>query len=292
LAMVTLMLKSLGVNNLLGFDFIDRPPDDTLIRALELLYALGAFNDKGELTKMGRRMAELPIDPKLSRALLASEKYQCTEEVLTIISMLQESSSIFYRPKDKKLEADRARLNFVRPQGDHFTLLNLWQEWAETGFSISWTYENFIQIKSLNRVRDIRDQLSQLCERIEISPESLPDTSDVSPIQKSILSGYFTNTAALSRTGDSYRPLKGGGGQSIYLHPSSCLFQNQPPTKTILYYELVLTSKEYARQVMDIKRDWVHEVAPHFISKREIADLEASKKGMPRTVGTVPGAER
>ena len=59
--MVVLMLKSLGINDLLTFDFIDRPPDDTLIRALGLLYGLGAFNDRGELTKMGRRMAEFPV---------------------------------------------------------------------------------------------------------------------------------------------------------------------------------------------------------------------------------------
>ena len=147
LAMVVLMLKSLGINDLLAFDFIDKPPDDTLIRALSLLYALGAFNDRGDLTKMGRRMAELPIDPKLSRALLASEKYRCTEEVLTIVSMLQESASLFYRPKEKKMEADRARQNFVKPQGDHFTLLNLWQEWSDTAFAIAWTYENFVQVR-------------------------------------------------------------------------------------------------------------------------------------------------
>ena len=72
LSMVVLMLKSLGINDLLRFDFIDRPPDDTLIRALSLLYGLGAFNDRGELTKMGRRMAEFPVDPQLSRALPVS----------------------------------------------------------------------------------------------------------------------------------------------------------------------------------------------------------------------------
>jgi pre-mRNA-splicing factor ATP-dependent RNA helicase DHX16 len=60
LAMVVLMLKSLGINDLLKFDFIDPPPDDTLIRSLEMLYGLGAFNDRGELTKLGRRMAEFP----------------------------------------------------------------------------------------------------------------------------------------------------------------------------------------------------------------------------------------
>lgn len=75
------MLKSLGINDLLGFDFLDPPPGDTLVRALDLLYALGALNDRGELTKIGRRMAEFPMDPALSKSILASEKYKCTEEV-------------------------------------------------------------------------------------------------------------------------------------------------------------------------------------------------------------------
>lgn len=100
------MLKSLGINDLIGFDFLDPPPGDTLVRALDLLYALGALNDKGELTKMGRRMAEFPMDPALSKSILASEKYHCTEEVLTIVSMLSESGSLFYRPKQKKLEGE------------------------------------------------------------------------------------------------------------------------------------------------------------------------------------------
>lgn len=259
MSMVVLMLKSLGINDLLRFDFIDRPPDDTIIRALSLLYGLGAFNDRGELTKTGRRMAEFPVDPQLSRALLASEKYKCTEEVLTIVSMLQESASIFFRPKDKKMEADQARQNFVKTGGDHFTLLNVFNEWADTGFSIPWTYENYVQVKALTRVRDIRDQLSGLCERVEITPESNPDQTDVVPIQKAILTGYFNNCARLSRSGDSYKVMKAGGNHSVYIHPSSCLFQAQPPPRCILFYELVLTSKEYVRQVITIDPKWLLE---------------------------------
>ncbi|KAG5733668.1 Pre-mRNA-splicing factor ATP-dependent RNA helicase-like protein cdc28, partial [Termitomyces sp. T112] len=117
LGMVVLLLKSLGINDLIGFEFISPPPGETLMRALELLYALGALNDRGELTKLGRRMAEFPVDPMLSKAIISSEKYSCTDEVLTIISMLSESGSLFYRPKDKKLHADQARQNFVRQGG-------------------------------------------------------------------------------------------------------------------------------------------------------------------------------
>lgn len=81
LGMVVLLLKSLGINNLIEFEFMDPPPGETLIRALELLYALGALNDKGELTKLGRRMAEFPVDPMLSKTIIASEQYSCTDEV-------------------------------------------------------------------------------------------------------------------------------------------------------------------------------------------------------------------
>jgi pre-mRNA-splicing factor ATP-dependent RNA helicase DHX16 len=76
-----LLLKSLGINDLMSFDFMDAPPAETLIRALEQLYALGALNDRGELTKLGRKMAEFPTDPMLSKTLIAAENYQCTEEV-------------------------------------------------------------------------------------------------------------------------------------------------------------------------------------------------------------------
>lgn len=81
LGMVVLLLKSLGINNLIEFEFMDPPPGETLMRALELLYALGALNDKGELTKLGRRMAEFPVDPMLSKTIIASEEYACTDEV-------------------------------------------------------------------------------------------------------------------------------------------------------------------------------------------------------------------
>ena len=78
---VVLMLKSLGINDLLNFDFLDPPPAETLIKALESLYALGALNHKGELTRLGRRMAEFPVDPMLSKAIIQSEQFHCTEEV-------------------------------------------------------------------------------------------------------------------------------------------------------------------------------------------------------------------
>ena len=157
---VVLMLKSLGINDLLNFDFMDKPPSETLMRALEQLYALGALNDRGELTKMGRRMAEFPVDPLMSKAILASEKFGCANEVITIVSMLSIGSSVFYRPKEKALHADNAKHNFARGGGgDHISLLRCYNQWVETDYSTQWCYENYLQVRSLNKARDIREQL-------------------------------------------------------------------------------------------------------------------------------------
>lgn len=148
---VVLLLKSLGIHDLVHFDFLDPPPYETLVLALEQLYALGALNHLGELTTSGRKMAELPVDPMLSKMILASEKYSCSEEILTVAAMLSVNNSIFYRPKDKVVHADNARVNFFLPGGDHLVLLNVYTQWAESGYSSQWCYENFVQFLSMRR---------------------------------------------------------------------------------------------------------------------------------------------
>lgn len=150
-----LTLKALGINDLVHFDFLDPPPHETLVLALEQLYALGALNHCGELTKLGRRMAEFPLDPMMAKMLLASERYRCSEEVATIAAMLSVNGAIFYRPKDKIVYADAARKKFHVPSGDHLTLLNVYNEWEKYEFNTQWCYENFIQHKYIN-INDIQ----------------------------------------------------------------------------------------------------------------------------------------
>jgi pre-mRNA-splicing factor ATP-dependent RNA helicase DHX16 len=275
---VVLILKSLGINDLIHFDFMDPPPAEALIRALEQLYALGALNDRGELTKLGRRMAEFPLDPMLSKMIMASEKYGCSEEIITICSMLGVNNAIFYRPKDKALHADNARINFHRQYGDHLTLLNVFNQWKETNFSVQWCFENFIQHRSMKRARDIRDQLLGLLERVEVEAKSNENDSD--GIRKCVTSGFFYHTAKLQK-GGAYRTIK--HNQSVQIHPTSSLFQQMP--RWMVYHELVFTTKEFMRQVIEIKPDWLLEIAPHFYQKKEIEDT--STKKMPKKQGKV-----
>jgi pre-mRNA-splicing factor ATP-dependent RNA helicase DHX16 len=272
---VVLLLLSLGINDLLDFEFMDPPPTETLIGALNQLFALQALNHKGELTKLGRQMAEFPTDPMLARAILAADKLGCVEEVLSIVSMLSEASALFFRPKDKKIHADSARARFtIKEGGDHLTLLNIWNQWVDSDFSYVWAKENFLQQRSLTRARDVRDQLAKLCERVEVTMSTV-GASDLVPIQKAITAGFFPNAARLQRGGDSYRTVK--NNNTVYIHPSSVLMDSNPPVKMVIYYELVQTTKEYMRSCLPIKPEWLHEAAPHFHKKKDLEALEERK---------------
>ncbi|KAK2492243.1 hypothetical protein MC885_006627 [Smutsia gigantea] len=272
---VVLLLKSLGIHDLMHFDFLDPPPYETLLLALEQLYALGALNHLGELTTSGRKMAELPVDPMLSKMILASEKYSCSEEILTVAAMLSVNNSIFYRPKDKVVHADNARVNFFLPGGDHLVLLNVYTQWVESGYSSQWCYENFVQFRSMRRARDVREQLEGLLERVEVGLSSCQ--GDYVRVRKAITAGYFYHTARLTRSG--YRTVK--QQQTVFIHPNSSLFEEQP--RWLLYHELVLTTKEFMRQVLEIESNWLLEVAPHYYKAKELEDPHAKK--MPKKTG-------
>ncbi|KAJ3025529.1 UNVERIFIED_CONTAM: putative pre-mRNA-splicing factor ATP-dependent RNA helicase dhx16 [Siphonaria sp. JEL0065] len=282
---VVLLLKSLGINDLLNFDFMDAPPVDTLKKALEQLYALGALNAKGELTKLGRRMAEFPTDPMFSKTLIAAEQYQCTEEVVSIIAMLSTGNAIFYKPKSEAVQAEQARKNFFRPGGDHITMLAIWNAWMETNYSIPWCRENYIQHRSMKRARDVRDQLVALMERTEVPLIGNPDSGNTIPIRKAITAGFFYNTARLQRSGDSYRTVK--HNQTVMIHPGSSQYvgpnSEKEYCKWVLYHELVYTTREFMRQVIEIQSEWLLEVAPHYYKPGELED-EGSKK-MPKNTG-------
>ncbi|CAJ2666886.1 unnamed protein product [Trifolium pratense] len=279
LANVVLTLYSLGIEyeKLLRFEFMDPPPADAIKKAMELLYNLGALNGQGKLTKVGRRMAEFPLDPMLSKMIVASEKYKCSDEIISIAAMLSVGNSIFYRPKDKQVHADNARMNFhTGDVGDHIAHLNVYNSCKENNYSSQWCYENYIQVRSMKRARDIRDQLGGLLERVEI--ESTSNSNDLDAIKKSILSGFFPHAAKLQKNG-TYGRVK--HLQTVHIHPSSGLAEVVP--RLVLYHELVLTIKEYMRQVTEIKPEWLLEIAPHYYQLNDVED--SSSKKMPRGHG-------
>jgi pre-mRNA-splicing factor ATP-dependent RNA helicase DHX16 len=271
-----LLLKSLGIHDLINFELMDAPPSTTIIRSLELLYGLGCLDSTGALTRHGRKLSELPIDPLLGKAILAASDLGCTEEVIKIIAMLGETHALWIRPKDKKMESDNARRNFTSNEGgDFMTLLNVYTQAEEAEFDVMWAKQNFLQSRSLNRARDVRDQLEKLLDKIEVEHSSCGPTDHVT-IRKAFTAGLFPHAARLQRDGQSYSTLT--GNLTVFIHPSSVLSQVAQKPKWIIYFEIVATSKDYCRNIMPIEPDWLVEFAPHYHKAEAIEKLGVDKK--------------
>ncbi|XP_067167931.1 ATP-dependent RNA helicase DHX8 isoform X3 [Apteryx mantelli] len=270
LASTVLSLKAMGINDLLSFDFMDAPPMETLITAMEQLYTLGALDDEGLLTRLGRRMAEFPLEPMLCKMLIMSVHLGCSEEMLTIVSMLS-VQNVFYRPKDKQALADQKKAKFHQTEGDHLTLLAVYNSWKNNKFSNPWCYENFIQARSLRRAQDIRKQMLGIMDRHKLDVVSCGKATV--RVQKAICSGFFRN-AAKKDPQEGYRTLI--DQQVVYIHPSSALFNRQP--EWVVYHELVLTTKEYMREVTTIDPRWLVEFAPAFFKVSDPTKLSKQKK--------------
>ncbi|KAL1227996.1 ATP-dependent RNA helicase [Trichinella spiralis] len=271
LASTLLQLKAMGINNLIDFDFMDPPPVEAMVMALEQLHSLSALDDEGLLTRVGRRMAEFPLEPSLAKLLIMSVHLGCSEEVLTIVSMIS-VQNVFYRPKDKQDVADQKKSKFHQPEGDHLTLLAVYNSWKNHRYSHSWCYENFVQIRTLKRAQDIRKQLLGIMDRHRL--DMISCGKNMQKVQKAICSGFFRN-AAKKDPQEGYRTLV--DSQTVYIHPSSSLFHNQP--EWVVYHELVMTTKEYMREVCAIEPKWLVEFAPAFFRFGDPTKLSKFKKG-------------
>lgn len=270
LATTVLQLKTMGINDLLHFDFMDAPPVESLVMALEQLHSLSALDDEGLLTRLGRRMAEFPLEPNLSKMLIMSVALQCSDEILTIVSMLS-VQNVFYRPKDKQSIADQKKAKFNQIEGDHLTLLAVYNSWKNNKFSNAWCYENFVQIRTLKRAQDVRKQLLGIMDRHKLDVVSAG--KNTVRVQKTICSGFFRN-AAKKDPQEGYRTLV--DSQVVYIHPSSALFNRQP--EWVVYHELVQTTKEYMREVTTIDPKWLVEFAPSFFRFSDPTKLSKFKK--------------
>ncbi|KAL8666327.1 MAG: hypothetical protein Q9202_001598 [Teloschistes flavicans] len=251
-----LMLKAMGINDLLHFDFMDPPPPNTMLTALEELYALSALDDEGLLTRLGRKMAEFPMEPALAKVLIFSVDMGCSEEILSIVAMLS-VQTVFYRPKEKQEQADKKKSKFHDPHGDHLTLLNVYNGWKQSKFSEAWCFENFIQARNMRRAQDVRQQLVSIMERDR--HQIISCGRNTMKARQALCSGFFRN-AARKDPQEGYKTLI--EGTPVYMHPSAALFGK--PAEHVIFHTLVLTTKEYMHCTTAIEPKWLVEAAPTF----------------------------
>lgn len=261
LSNVILLLKSLNIRDLSTFKFMDPPPEENMANSMYQLWMLGALDNHGELTKLGRDMANFPLDPTMSKMVIESIDDRCSNEVLIIVSMLS-GPNVFYRPEGREEESDRERERFYIHDSDHLTLLNVYKQWQRNNESSNWCSLRFINYKLMVKVRDVVDQLKHI---MKTHKYKLSSTDDESVIKKCICKSYF-HQAAMLRNLKEYQNLR--TGMPCHLHPTSALYNMGSLPKYIIYHELVMTTKEYMHCATAVEAEWLAELGPMFYSLR------------------------
>lgn len=272
LSNVVLLLQSLGVDDISKFDFIDAPPAETTATSLFHLWALGALDDRGKLTRLGSRMVEFPLDPPLAKMLISAGEIGgpgIAIDMAIIVSMLS-VPSVFFRPRERAEESDAVREKFAVPESDHLTLLNVYNQWASHSFSDSWCTAHFIHSKAMKKAKEVLDQLTQIMRE-----QNMIRTADLAPsrrstdwdsLRKCIAQAYAASKAARMKSITEFVNLR--TGTPCLLHPTSALLGLGFTPEYVVYHELIMTSKEYMHCVTAVDPTWLAEAAPMFYSLR------------------------
>ena len=228
LAPVILQLKALGIDNVLRFNFLTPPPAELIIRALEILYSLGAVDDYAKLTRpLGVRMAELSVEPMMAKVLLSASTMACLSEILSIAAMTSMQGAVWFHHDGEKRATETARRKFAAEEGDHLTLLNVYETFVTKGRQDSkWCRDNYLNYKSMSRAVSIRAQLKRYLERFAIDVEETPPVSKYvsskgEQIRKCLTTGYFAHAARMQPDG-TFKTVN--GGVTLHAHPSSLMF--------------------------------------------------------------------
>jgi ATP-dependent RNA helicase DDX35 len=224
LTSIVLRLKSIGIKNLLQFDFITTPSFDQLEHALNTLVDLSLMNDSGALNANADMVAGLPMDVYLGTMILNSYIFECVEEIVTIVSMLM-VNSVFAVAATQIREA---KAQFAVEEGDMLSLVNVFQGFVSSRRSSAWCTSLYLDHRALNRVYSIRQDIFKVLKSFNKNITSCG--TDTAKVQRCILSVYHCHVAKLEADG-TYSSTK--GQRNLYIHPSSVLYNVNP--KWIVY---------------------------------------------------------
>ncbi len=286
LASVILQMASLGLGDMARFPFVE-PPDRRNVQAgVQLLEELGALA-AGKLTKTGRRLARLPIDPRLARMILEAERLGCVREVVVIAAALslqdpRERPGADH-PKEQA-QADQLHARFKAEGSDFLTWLTLWRYLKEQQQELSSSaFRRMCRREFLNYLRvrewqDFESQLRQVCKEMEIKVGQPADNPDADGIHQALLSGLLSHIGMLEEREKERRGPReylGARGARFAVFPGSVLHRKNP--QFLMAGELVETSRLWARQNAAIKPEWAEQLGAHLV-KRTYSEPHWSKK--------------
>ncbi|GIH20603.1 ATP-dependent helicase [Rugosimonospora africana] len=264
LASVILQATAAGLGDVASFPFIDPPDRRNITDGLALLAELGAI-ENGRLTGIGRKLARLPIDPRLARMVLAAERNGCVREVLVIAAALSIQDPR-ERPSDKQQAADQSHARFADPESDFQAYLNLWAYLREQQQDRSANqFRRMCRAEFLNYLRvrewqDLDSQLRQVVKDLGIPLSSAPEES--ARIHQSLLPGLLSH---IGLKDPETREYLGARNAKFAIFPGSALFKKQP--RWVMAAELVETSRLWARMVARVDPQWIEEHAGHLVKR-------------------------
>ncbi|MFI7642376.1 ATP-dependent RNA helicase HrpA [Nonomuraea sp. NPDC049400] len=274
LASVILQMTSIGLGDIEAFPFVE-PPDRRQVKdGVNLLHELGAFDAHGKLTGIGRKLAGLPVDPRLGRMVLEAEKNGCLREVMVIAAALSIQDPR-ERPSDKQQQADEKHRRFADPESDFMAYLNLWNYLRDKQKELSSSaFRRLCKAEFLNylRVREWQDIYSQLRQSLGAQPNSQP--AQPYHVHVSLLVGLLSHIGVKDvvdkqqRGQDGRRPIQeylGARNARFAVFPGSALAKKQP--QWVMSAELVETSRLWARVNAKIEPDWVEPLAQHLVKR-------------------------
>lgn len=276
LAGTLLRLAALGVADIDQFPLLDPPQPESIRDGYRTLFEIGATDGDRRLTAIGRRLAKLPVDPRIGRILLEAADQGCLADMLVVASAL-ETQDPRVRPAEKRGAADEAHRQFQSPAGDYMTLLQMWDAIHRWKSDLSRARfrkaleQNFLSPSLVNEWQEVHRQLLAMVTDQGLRPGSRGAAPEV--LHVSLLAGFLSGVAML----DSPREYLGAGGVRFQLWPGSALFEDRPTW--ILAGEILETTRRYGRMVAPIQPGWIEPLAGHLVKRNHVDPWWSDKQG-------------
>jgi len=281
LAAVILRMKSLRLDYVERFPFLDPPPRKTIADGYALLHELGAVDERNELTPVGRALAKLPVDPRVARMLLAAHELDCLREVAVIASALS-TQDPRERPPEAQQAADQQHRRFADEKSDFVSFVKLWDYWSaaqrdrrahgESNRRLAQRLEReFLSVRRLREWADVHEQLLDACRTLKWKENERPAAPEA--IHRALLAGLLGNLGTKAPDDAQY---VGTHQTKFSIHPGSALAKKTPPW--VMAAEMVDTARLYARTVARIDPAWIERAAAHLI-RRSTSDPFWSRTG-------------
>uniref|UniRef100_G3UC53 DEAH-box helicase 32 (putative) n=1 Tax=Loxodonta africana TaxID=9785 RepID=G3UC53_LOXAF len=271
LTSTVLFMKRVDIAGLGHCDFMNQPAPESLMQALEDLDYLAALDNDGNLSEFGIIMSEFPLDPQLSKSILASCEFDCVDEMLTIAAMVTAPDCFSHLPRGTEEAALTRWKTFLHPEGDHFTLINVYKAYRDITLRATgehcvenWCHDHFLHCSSLRMADVIRAELLDIIKRIELpyAEAAFGSQENTLNIKKALLSGYFMQIA---------RDVDGSGNylmlthkQVAQLHPLSGYSLTRKMPEWVLFHKFSISENNYVRITSEISPELFMELAPQY----------------------------